>query len=384
MDKTACRHCGTQFESKSKKKMFCSVKCGKQHRVSLLPSAAVTCVYCGSSFVTVGSAAFCSFQCRNAARTHEPVEKICVICSRSFMVEYKKRGVGVTCSVACTRAKAVASTDWAAMGAITAERNRARKHAPVDRRCEVCSSTFSVEFCDRSRRTCSDDCWVTLSRSKIDYADVGRKISVTRREGIASGRISIVGHPHSDETKEYLSGLFSDGRRKGTSNSMFGRKHADGSRQRMSETRTRKIINGEYDRSKWARRGQVFAVKANRTIPYRSSWELRAIERLEADHDVVSFLFEPVRLEYYYGFRQDGNEQLRHYVPDFIATHADGRRTMIEVKPANLINAAMNVAKAEAAREYCQANDMTYAFWTKSDLFPEVPKPIGPPLDGNT
>lgn len=137
----------------------------------------------------------------------------------------------------------------------------------------------------------------------------------------------------------------------------------------MSETRTRKIVAGEYDKSKWAKKGEVISVKAGRTISYRSSWELRAIEILEEDSDVVSFQFEPFRIPYYYGLRQDNSPQRRHYIPDFLVTYADGHRTLVEIKPNCYVHAAVNVAKASAAKEYCEEIGVTFEFWTQDRLY---------------
>jgi hypothetical protein len=136
----------------------------------------------------------------------------------------------------------------------------------------------------------------------------------------------------------------------------------------MSETKSRKIAAGEYDKSKWAKKGEFFASKAQRLIPYRSSWELRAIEMLEADPTVESFRFEPMRIPYLYGIREDGSEQKRHYIPDFIVTYSDGRRVMVEVKPHCYVDTAVNRAKAEAAREYCSEVGASFEFWTQDRL----------------
>ena len=136
----------------------------------------------------------------------------------------------------------------------------------------------------------------------------------------------------------------------------------------MSETKSRKIAAGEYDRSKWAKRGNVFAAKAQRLIPYRSSWELRAIEILETDPTVKSFKFEPTRIPFVYQAKNDMIQRKRHYVPDFLIRYSDDRQIMVEVKPKCYVDTAVNRAKALAAREYCKEIGASFQFWTQTEL----------------
>lgn len=176
------------------------------------------------------------------------------------------------------------------------------------------------------------------------------------------------GAPHSEETKRHLSEIAGDGRRKGAGNAMFGKNHSDSAKTKMSETRSRKIIDGEYDRSKWAKRGELFAAKANRLIPYHSSFEKKAIEILESDRSVISFEFEPLRIPYYFGLGGDGYAQRRYYIPDFFVSYESGSNVIIEVKPECYLDAAMNIAKFAAAKEFCSLHDFEFRVWTQKDL----------------
>lgn len=246
-------------------------------------------------------------------------------------------------------------------------RNRNRKNPDVNKTCEICFSVFEVSFRNRKKRVCSLSCRRKLQLQKIDLKKMGEKISKSHREGIDNGRISFGGKPHSDETKAHLSKIFT-GRRKGSENAMFGKKHSDESRLMMSETRSKKIINGEYDKSKWAKRGEFFASKANRVIPYRSSFELRAIKKLEEDENVVSFKFESIRISYYYS-AEDDRLRKRHYIPDFLVSYKDGRNIIIEIKPECYLQTAINVAKFASARIFCDENNFDFQVWTQKDIF---------------
>lgn len=242
-----------------------------------------------------------------------------------------------------------------------------RKYPKSQKACVICGAAFEVEFLRRDNVTCTRKCAKGLADRSIDKVATGRKISETRLRRGAQGLIVYHGHRHSPETLTHLRSLFSDGRRRGSGNSMFGRKHREASKDAMSDTKSRKIAAGEYDKSKWAKRGEAFAAKAQRLIPYRSSWELRAIEILEADPTVESFKFEPVRIPYLYGSGDDSFHK-RHYVPDFLVTYSDGRRVMVEVKPKCYVGTAVNRAKAEAAREYCFEVGASFEFWTQKRL----------------
>ena len=90
---------------------------------------------------------------------------------------------------------------------------------------------------------------------------------------------------------------------------------------------------------------------------------------IDSDPSATSFEVEPVKIPYY--LREGARQNLRHYIPDLIVTYDDGRKVMIEVKPRAFIDSAVNVAKFEAAREYCDWASMTFQVWTQDDLFPE-------------
>lgn len=237
------------------------------------------------------------------------------------------------------------------------------RHPDVEKQCVICGTKFIVSFYKRNRKTCSRKCSGQLRLRHLDRESFGQAVSKAKKGKTHRGA------PWSQETREHLLAVFNDGRRRGTGNSMFGRRHTDDARARMSATRTQRIIDGVYDTRKWAKKGNVWASKAQRNIPYRSSWELRAIERLERDPTVTSFKFEPVRIPYFYQAQNDEISRQRHYVPDFLIDYTDGSRLLVEVKPDCHVSAAINVAKAAAARELCEEMGWQFKFWTKEDLF---------------
>ena len=81
---------------------------------------------------------------------------------------------------------------------------------------------------------------------------------------------------------------------------------------------------------------------------------------------VLSIEEEPFFITY---LRREGErEHLRRYVPDFLVTYNDGRRLLIEVKPACHVDAAVNLAKFAAARDYCSKNGLEFVVWTQKEL----------------
>lgn len=174
------------------------------------------------------------------------------------------------------------------------------------------------------------------------------------------------GVPHSEKTRRHLSEISKGGKRAGANNGMFGRAHSKESRDAMSATRTARIVAGDYDLRKWAKKGNVWSEKAQRDIPYRSTWEKRVVEILESDETVISFKFEPFRIPYY--LEGSTRDFKRYYVPDFLVEYSDGSKVLVEVKPECFVGAAMNVAKFAAAREYCEREGWAFEVWTQKKL----------------
>lgn len=83
---------------------------------------------------------------------------------------------------------------------------------------------------------------------------------------------------------------------------------------------------------------------------------------LDSDTAVVSWEHEPLRIPYMH----EGS--LRNYVPDFLITHVDGRKILVEVKPDSLAMTPQNVAKLAAAVSWCESNGIELSVVTEKDL----------------
>jgi hypothetical protein len=99
---------------------------------------------------------------------------------------------------------------------------------------------------------------------------------------------------------------------------------------------------------------------------YRSSWELKIAEFLDASSMVCSYRSEPFIISYI-----DANGVKRGTRPDFLVLLADGRRVLIEVKPEGLMSYRNNQEKINGMREYCQKEGIQFVLAT-DNLFNSV------------
>ena len=101
------------------------------------------------------------------------------------------------------------------------------------------------------------------------------------------------------------------------------------------------------------------------TCNYRSGWELKFLEYLDADPNVVTFQYESLKIEYVSNLR---TKKIRRYIPDFFVKYADGRQEVIEIKQLRRVNHPTVIKKAIAAQAWCSVNDATYVIMTEVDL----------------
>lgn len=237
-------------------------------------------------------------------------------------------------------------------------RNRAQTKPPLKKTCAACGSEFETK--SKKIRCCSRRCGRTIAEQTIDKAAFSAAVSAGK-----TGRTHN-GVPHTDETKRVLSQKAYERMADPLRNPFIGKKRSLESREKQSKTRSERFVDGTYAWKTWAKAGNVLSSKLGRDVFCRSSWEKRAVKILDEDALVAAFEEEPLSIPYY---RQEGDRRnLRHYVPDFLITYADGKRSLVEVKPACHIEADVNVAKFAAAREVCAKNGWNFEIWTQERL----------------
>lgn len=120
----------------------------------------------------------------------------------------------------------------------------------------------------------------------------------------------------------------------------------------------------------------------NKQPTYRSSWEHTFMSFCDNNPNILNWASEAVHINY----RNPLTGRNTIYVPDFLITYndANGKQhaEVIEVKPTKETNLAeagknirnqaaviLNMAKWEAARQWCRAHGLTFRVVTEQDIF---------------
>ncbi len=119
-----------------------------------------------------------------------------------------------------------------------------------------------------------------------------------------------------------------------------------------------RIVDGKFKPHTHYKSGYFITAKNPKgKLWYRSSYELSALEKLEADRDVTFIDVEPFRIPY----KHKGGTH--NYVPDILFERRDGTRTLVEVKPECFVGDEDVVAKTKAAIEHCRREGMAWEMW---------------------
>tara|TARA_B110000305_G_scaffold215918_1_gene253868 strand:- start:3739 stop:4230 length:492 start_codon:yes stop_codon:yes gene_type:complete len=130
------------------------------------------------------------------------------------------------------------------------------------------------------------------------------------------------------------------------------------------------------------------------TVVYRSLWERNCMKHFDESNEIKSWSSEEVVIPYIY----DVDKRYHRYFMDFKVTWADGKTSLIEVKPnkettppkkintrnKKYLNEALtyvkNMNKWEAANEYAKDRGWKFEIWTEIELRTKglLPKPLKP------
>ena len=97
---------------------------------------------------------------------------------------------------------------------------------------------------------------------------------------------------------------------------------------------------------------------------YRSSYELKAYKFFDINPDVEYWSVEAFSIKYL--SPKDG--RVHRYFPDVLVKFKNGEKYLIEIKPKNQTSDPVVVAKARAAKIFCENNDMKFIFLTEKEL----------------
>lgn len=130
----------------------------------------------------------------------------------------------------------------------------------------------------------------------------------------------------------------------------------------VSKSITKLNADPEFRKNQYSygKSGHFESIKAGK-VHYRSSYELAAYKLLDADANVITFFVEP------FGIPYSLNNNKHTYYPDLLIKYID-KELLVEIKPANRVNEAINIEKFSAAIKYCSASDMSFEVWTETEL----------------
>ena len=120
-------------------------------------------------------------------------------------------------------------------------------------------------------------------------------------------------------------------------------------------------------------------------IIYRSSWELTFMKFLDNNPSITKWASEPFPIPYV----KPTTRRVHRYFPDFFVEYSDKdgilKKEIIEVKPAQQtrrtrsknpktrlyedITYAINIAKWQAAKQFCDDNDITFRILTENEIY---------------
>lgn len=105
--------------------------------------------------------------------------------------------------------------------------------------------------------------------------------------------------------------------------------------------------------------------KSSEIIRYLSTWELKFMKWCDLSKDVIK-IETAESIPYTYS----GKDHI--YIPDFKLTLDNNQIIIIEIKPKNLVNDPVVIAKRITAKKYCRKNNFKYVTLTEVELFKRI------------
>jgi hypothetical protein len=130
-------------------------------------------------------------------------------------------------------------------------------------------------------------------------------------------------------------------------------------RERISAGVAKAYVEDRFHPEYWTKRGHHLSPKAG-NVYYRSSYELKAYQLLDADPTVLTYTPEPFAIPY-----KDAQGQSRNYVPDILVSYIDGSTLLVEIKPQYQLDAPEVEYKHAVAQLHSQG---WFAVWTEAEL----------------
>ena len=135
-------------------------------------------------------------------------------------------------------------------------------------------------------------------------------------------------------------------------------------RRKISEGISKLYLAGTFNPFWFYKSGWYYLKNKQVKLFYRSSYEKKAYQILDACLDVKEVRSESVMIPYY-----DVEGNLHNYLPDVKVTTVSGQEILIEVKSNDFLNTITNQIKFKAAEKYAEENNMIFLVWTEDILF---------------
>jgi hypothetical protein len=108
--------------------------------------------------------------------------------------------------------------------------------------------------------------------------------------------------------------------------------------------------------------GHFQSNKNEKTIPYRSGYELDVYKCLEEINSVRRYEAEPFPIPYLHNGKQ------ANYLPDLLVEFTDGRIEIWEIKPSSQTTYKINESKWNAAARYCEKRNWKFVVKTEKGI----------------
>jgi len=327
-----------------------------------------TCEWCGKveKILPFDKRRFCSHKCHGAWTTAQSLDEYaCEECGKTFTYTKAAKNKRRFCSLGC----------WYDHKSRTERKTTG---------CEQCGKEFE-QINSGTQTFCSVECYASHRRDNpelygctvedyqrlVNSPEAREKWQASMTKLWADWKSGERVHPfkdrhHTQTTKDLISRHHIEtGCVSGEKNGMFGRNHTPEAREKMSIAHSKMIVNGGRNPyGKNNHRTGLYESRKGGKVSYRSSWERAFAVWCDNNDSIQRFDYEPFAISYW-----DTENAKRRYVPDFLVEYTTGAKILYEIKPAAFVNSRAAQLKAEAARKYCQENDIdAYEFMTKKTL----------------
>lgn len=130
------------------------------------------------------------------------------------------------------------------------------------------------------------------------------------------------------------------------------------------------IVNVAAKKKRRKRKGHYHtgvhvSTKTGQACKFRSGWEQKYLEWLDANDTVKTYVYEGVKIPYVSNVKTG---KIRTYNPDFLVEYMDGTRVLVEIKPSRRVKQVKVQKKLKAAQRWCDEHNIILSVLTEVEL----------------